>query len=227
MASLNTVIVDTSISAFSYKKIYLILVWHAKKFGSLGQCATRVLHAVSCSVIMKQCSEGFSYSACMISAKFFVVLRDVIRCTERHISATSRVKNTVRRGVVLKYLSSPKRKHFVSENFLSTNIVNLKEKWHKFPWAYYCAYLILNSEVDSIVFCYSHCSWIINKYVDNHEVFCEWSKDRSFHDLCCLLIKWKLLELKSLFSLGIFRCVFSKMNSILLLYFCHRLYPPP
>jgi len=89
-------------SAFSYKKIYLILVGHAKKFGSLGQCATSVLHAVSCGVIMKQCSEGISYSACMTSAKFFVVLRDVIHCTERHISSTSRGKNTVCRGVVLK-----------------------------------------------------------------------------------------------------------------------------
>ena len=111
-ASLYSVIVDTSISAFSYKKIYLILVRHAKKFCSLGQCATSVSHAVSCSVIMKQFSEGISYSACMTSAKFFVVLGDVIHCTERHISSTSRGKNTVRRGVVLKYLSIPKRKFF-------------------------------------------------------------------------------------------------------------------
>jgi len=63
----------------------------------------------------------------MTSAKFFVVLRDVIHCTERHISSNPRGKNTVRRSVILKYLSSLKGKHFVSEYVLNTNIVNLKE----------------------------------------------------------------------------------------------------
>jgi hypothetical protein len=135
---------------------------------------------------MKQCSEGFSYSACMISAKIFVVLRDIIHCTERHISPNTLVKNTVRRGVVLNYLFSPKRellfgkcfKHqyckfteSVKQNFLVILLCVFDSKPHR------------NSEVDFLIFCYSHCNCIINKYIDSHKVFCEWSKYRSFHDL--------------------------------------------